>query len=249
MELFCALELVFVDAYQLAESEGQHEVDNAYDEQGFDSQEGCAPYGQVGGHQIAYEEGGSKGGFLDYHDKLIAQRRKDVLYSLRKNHLEHGLGLVKAKAAGSFGLTLVNRLYTGADYFGYICRAVYYQSDGNAGIGLNIESGQRHGQDEVEQIQLKQYGRTTDNFDKGGNNAAEELKAAHLAQSKESAKYCAEEYGDKRQRDGYAETLDKEYIPILGHYFCYVFAESLKGHGILLMFAAVLIYAIQPAES
>ena len=57
---------------------------------------------------------------------------------------------------------------------------------------------------------------------------------AYLAQGKKGAKYCAEEYGNNGKGNGYTKALYKEHVPILGHDFYYIFAESLKGHGCLL---------------
>ena len=54
--------LLFEPVYQLAQGEGDAQVDSAYDNQRFQLQVGCAGNDFVRGHQVAQEEGGCQGG-------------------------------------------------------------------------------------------------------------------------------------------------------------------------------------------
>ena len=90
----------FVGAHQLAEHEGEHEIQHAHDDEALEGQIGLALHRQIGGHEIPHEEGGRQGRFLDDGDKLVAQGRQDVLYGLGQDHLGHGLALGEAQAPG-----------------------------------------------------------------------------------------------------------------------------------------------------
>ena len=206
----------FVDADELAEGEGEHEIDDAHDDQTFEGQIGGALHDQVGGHQIPHEEGGGQGRFLDDGDEFVAQGGQDVLHRLGQDDLAHGLGLGEAQAAGGFALTRVHGLDAGADDLRHIGGAVDDQGHGNTGEGAEAQGGHQQRHDEVAHIQLQQHGRAPDHLHKGGDQEPQELQGGHLHQGQQGAQDGAEEHRDGGQGQRDADALDQEHIPILG---------------------------------
>ena len=116
--------LLLKPLHDLAQGEGDEQVDDGDDGQGLQGQVGGTPDDLVGGHDVAQEEGGGQGGLLQHHDKLVAESREDVADGLGQDDLHHGLLFAEAQASGGFCLALVHGLDAGTDHFGDVSTGV-----------------------------------------------------------------------------------------------------------------------------
>ena len=185
-------------ADQLAQGEGDAQIDDAHDDQALECLVGGAFDDVVLGHQIAYIEGGGQGGLLQDHNELIAQSRQNVPHCLGQNDPQHGLPFAQAQAPGGFCLALVHGLDAAPDHFRYIGGRVDTQRNGGPGEIAKLNGNQgREGEDENEQLQ--QNGGAADHFDVHRGDETDDAHLGHFHHCHHGAQHNAQRNGQCRQ--------------------------------------------------
>ena len=161
--------LLFEVFHQLAQGEGEAQIDRTDNDQGLQLQEGSAGDHLVGGHQIAQEEGGSQGSLFQDHNKLIAQCGENVADCLRQDDLHHSLALAHTQASRGFGLTLIHGLDTGADNLGNLIAGVDAHCDCYPHELTKVQEGKYFREHKIEDVQLQQNGSAADHFNIDAN--------------------------------------------------------------------------------